>query len=440
MNKFLTWATALGLTAATALTGHAQSVGVGTITPAASAALEVQSTTQGLLLPRMTAAQRFAVVKPAVGLLVFQTDGTAGLYFYNGLGWLNLALVSRVSDASGQTMASNGGVVTTLAGSYPTSAAGSLDGTGTAARFDRPTAIAVDAVGNLYVTDQNNRTIRKITTAGVVTTLAGTAGAALGGADGIGPAATFNSPSGIAVDPAGVVYVADQLGHVIRKITPNGTVTTLAGLYGTSGTTDALVGTNARFNRPSSLTLDPDGNLYVADRLNFTIRKITPAGAVSTIAGTAGLQGHANGSGAAVRFDQPNDIDMDRAGNLYVAEQLQHTIRKITPAGVVSTYAGVVGTSGSLDGPAATATFNRPFGLAVDAVGNVYVGDSFNYIIRKIAPDGTVSTLAGTAGVFSPLTDGTGAAARFGGVGRLAVDAVGTLYVPDNYHIIRVVK
>ena len=280
MNKFLTWATALGLTTALTLSAAAQSVGIGTATPAASAALEVQSTTQGLLLPRMTAAQRFAVVKPAVGLLVFQTDGTAGLYFYNGLGWLNLALVSRVSDASGQTMASNGGVVTTLAGSYPTSTAGSADGTGTAARFDRPTAIAVDAVGNLYVTDQNNRTIRKITTAGVVTTLAGTAGAAAGGTDAIGPVATFNSPSGIAVDPAGVVYVADQLGHVIRKIMPNGAVTTLAGLYGTSGTADALVGTNARFNRPSSLTLDPDGNLYVADRVNYTIRKITPAGVI----------------------------------------------------------------------------------------------------------------------------------------------------------------
>ncbi|MCE9659205.1 MAG: hypothetical protein K8R60_11650 [Burkholderiales bacterium] len=294
--------------------------------------------------------------------------------------------------------------------------------------FNSPLGVAVDAAGNFYVADTSNHTIRKITPAGVVTTLAGLAGSP-GSADGTGSAARFNVPRGVAVDGAGNVYVADTSNVTIRKITPAGVVSTLAGLAGTGGSADGT-GSAARFGQPFGVAVDGSGNVYVADTVNSTIRMITPAGVVSTLAGLAGSAGSVDGTGSAARFASPHGVAADAAGNVYVVE-VSHTVRRITPAGVVSTLAGLANAVGSADGSGSAARFADPRGVAVDAADNVYVADTANHTIRRITPAGAVSTLAGLAGSPGNI-DGTGNAARFNQPRGVGVDAAGNVYVADT--------
>ncbi len=295
-----------------------------TTAPDASAALDLISTTKGFLPPRLTASQRAAIASPAAGLMVYQTDGTQGIYYYNGAFWMNLTN-GRVPDANGSTVPPNGGAVTTLAGTAGSS--GSADGTGAAARFTNPTGVAVDAAGTLYVADQSNNTIRRITQAGVVTTLAGLAGSP-GSANGTGAAARFNAPSGVAVDAAGTLYVADQGNHTIRRISAAGVVTTLAGSAGSPGSANGT-GAAARFYAPYNVAVDAAGTLYVAEFNNNTVRRVTAAGVTTTLAGTAGSPGSADGTGAAARFNAPTGVAVDAAGAVYVADYSSHTIRVI---------------------------------------------------------------------------------------------------------------
>jgi sugar lactone lactonase YvrE len=319
------------------------------------------------------------------------------------------------------------GVVTTLAGTAGSS--GSADGTGAAARFNQPRGVAVDGSGNVFVADSYNNAIRKITPNGVVTTLAGTAGS-YGSADGTGATARFNNPSGVAVDGAGNVFVTDYNNTTIRKITPTGVVTTLAGSAGLSGSADGT-GAAARFSDPEGVAVDGSGNVLVADWENNTIRKITPTGVVTTLAGTAGSYGSADGTGAAARFLGPSGAAVDTAGNVFVADSDNNTIRKITPTGVVTTPAGTAGSYGSADGTGAAARFDWPSGVAVDGAGNLFVADASNDTIRKITSSGVVTTLAGSAG-YSGSADGTGAAARFNGPNDVAVDGAGNVFVADS--------
>src|SRR5438874_1325554 len=324
------------------------------------------------------------------------------------------------------------GVVTTLAGTPGVH--GSADGTGSAAQFWQPWGIAVDSAGIVYVADQANSTIRKITPAGVVTTIAGAAGM-FGSADGSGSTARFNAPDGIAVDSSGNLYVADTLNSTIRKITSTGVVTTLAGTPGGIGSADGT-GSAARFNYPDALTV-AGTTLYVSDTYNSTIRKVTSAGVVTTFAGTAGVPGSTDGTGNAAQLDHPFGVAADKAGNVYVADTLNSTIRKITSAGVVTTLAGTPGVIGSADGSGSAAQFFYAFAVAVDGVGNVYVGDTNNFTVRKITPAGVVTTLAGLAGKHD-YADGTGSDAGFGNLFGIAADSVGNVYVADNtYSTIR---
>ena len=321
--------------------------------------------------------------------------------------------------------------VTTLAGSPLL--VGSDDGAGSAARFNGPFGVACDSAGNVYVGDCLNGTIRKITPAGVVTTFAGSAGV-FGSANGLGSAASFNLPFGVACDTADNVYVADF--NTIRKITPAGMVSTLAGSPLASGSTDGT-GSAARFDYAAAVACDSAGNVYVAERDNNTIRKITPAGVVTTLAGSPGITGSTDGSGSAARFKNPYGIACDSAGNLYVADSYNNTIRKVTQAGVVTTIAGQAGPSGSADGAGIAARFCAPYGIACDVAGNVYVADTGNYKIRKITAGGVVSTVAGLQGVQGG-TDGTGAAARFYQPEGIACDVAGNIYVADyGHHTIR---
>ena len=316
--------------------------------------------------------------------------------------------------------------VTTLAGA---AAKGNVDAVGTAARFGYPLGIAVAPDGTLYVVDDENQTVRKITPLGAVTTVAGLAGSQ-GHADGPGPAARFYHPVGLALAATGTLYVTDADNHTIRKMTPAGEVTTLAGAAGRKGSADGS-GTAAQFNLPQGVAVDAHGTLYVADTGNHTIRKITPDGAVTTLAGTARQKGSADGRAAAARFRNPAGVAVDAGGNVYVADNGNHTIRKITLAGEVTTLAGQAGRHGGTDGPGSTARFLFPTGVAVDAIGNVYVADHLNTTIRKISSTGEVSTLAGSV-LRIGHTDGPGPEARFVGPFGIAVDANGTLYVTDG--------
>jgi sugar lactone lactonase YvrE len=274
--------------------------------------------------------------------------------------------------------------------------------------------VAVDSAGNVYVADGN--TIRKVTAAGVVTTLAGTAGTS-GSADGTGTAARFDVPSGVAVDSAGNVYVADRDNRTIRKVTAAGVVTTLAGTAGMAGSADGT-GAAARFTMPSGVAVDSAGNVYITDAFNSTIRKVTATGAVTTLAGTAGLFGSADGTGVAARFNNPAGVAVDSAGNVYVADLFNHAIRKITAGGVVTTLAGAAGMGGSADGTGAAARFNVPSGVAVDNPGNIYVSDAGNSTIRKVTPIGATTTFAGTVGVIGVLL---GEVPRFASPRSLAI-------------------
>jgi streptogramin lyase len=277
--------------------------------------------------------------------------------------------------------------------------------------------VAVDSEGNVYVADANNDEIRKITPSGVVTTLAGSAGRE-GSSDGTGSAARFDWPAAVTVDSAGNVYVADLANDEIRKITPSGVVTTLAGSAGRQGSSDGT-GSAARFCTPMGVAVDSAGNVYVADDNNDEIRKVTPSGVVTTLAGSAGQQGLRDGTGSAARFYDPAGVTVDSAGNVYVADWGSCEIRKITPSGVVTTLA-----SGA-------AGFNRPSGVAVDSAGNLYVGDSGNNEVREITPSGVVTTLAGTAGQ-SGARNGIASAATFSNPAGVVVDSAGNVYVADD--------
>ncbi|MGH9692845.1 MAG: hypothetical protein ACRD5Z_01795, partial [Bryobacteraceae bacterium] len=224
-------------------------------------------------------------------------------------------------------------------------------------------------------------------------TFAGAAGIP-GSSDGTGGAARFSSPSQIAIDQGNNLFLADTGNHTIRKITPAGVVTTVAGLAGQSGSADGT-GSNARFSSPIGVAVDQSGNLFIGDSDNDTIRKITPGGVVTTFAGVAGVAGNADGTGSAARFNGPRGLAIDPAGNLYVCDTFNNTIRKVTPGKKVTTLAGLAGVIGSADGTGSAARFNRPRGISLDGSSNLFVTDTANNIIRRVSLAGVVTTVAG---------------------------------------------
>jgi len=353
---------------------------------------------------------------------------------------------------------------------------GNIDGQGAAARFDRPVAIAVHAgSGVIYVADSGNWTIRKVTPSGSVSTLAGAPGQ-YGFADGMGAAARFGNVRGLAADANGVIYAADTDHFVIRRIDPDGRVTTWAGT-GQRGSADGI-GTSASFYNPTALAIDPFFNLYVADE--YVVRKITPAGVVTTVAGRFGQLGIADGpgpsallgsapfglaadrmgnvfilEGARLRklstdgilstlvgaeprvFSIPTGLAIDAADNLYAADSLTHTIVKVSPQGqVLSPPVAGTGQAGVDDGPRASATIRGP-AIAISP-GRLFMAEPFDNVIRELdLASGAISTLAGKAAAndLSGIVDGIGPAARFAQINELIADSLGNLYVDDNARI-----
>jgi sugar lactone lactonase YvrE len=332
--------------------------------------------------------------------------------------------------ARGQSLTVTHFAGTTGGGSY-------ADGQGTAARFSRPSGIGIDSSGIVYVADSGNSIIRKISPAGLVSTLAGSPGHC-GGIDGTGSGARFCFIQGVVPDENGNLFVAD--GQEIRKVTPDGTVTTFAGTPGLQGTADGT-GAAARFYFPTAIVRDAAGNLYVTDSYSdfipggsvgfSTIRKITSDGVVTTIAGSPSQRGFHDGVGGSALFDfgGGGGLTLDTNGNLYVADTFNAVIRVVTPAGVVSTIVGSPGQLGNNDDNGSNARFIQPSGIILNSDGTLYVADAGGYTIRKVSPNLDVHTLAG--GPSSPgFTDGIGSAARFSQLYRLASDG-SSLYVVD---------
>jgi len=313
--------------------------------------------------------------------------------------------------------------VSTFAGS---GIAGYADGNGTSAQFNflAFSAVCVDVAGNLFITDRGNNRIRKITATGIVTTIAGDGTA--GNADGPAATAQFNSPRGISVDASGNLYVADNGNHRIRKISSTGIVSTLAGT-GVNGFADGA-GNVAQFSFPNAILFDnSNSNLYVTDQ-NYRLRKITSAGVVSSIAGS-GVFGFADGTGTAAQFSLIIGLGTTSNGDIYASDVNNHRIRKITSAGVVTTYAGT-GVSGNANGNAASATFNFPTGIAIDALGNMYTPQPFSNNIRMISSSSLVTTFAGKGTTGS--TNGAGSVAEFNAPRAIAISSDGIIYVLDS--------
>ncbi len=309
-------------------------------------------------------------------------------------------------------------IVTTLAGD---GVSGDNNGASATARFRNPSGVAIDASGDIIVADTINHRIRNISPQGVVTTIAGSG---LGFLDGASATAQFIFPNGVAIDALGNIIVADTSSNRIRRISTGGEVSTIAG----SSESDFVDGASAtaRFSAPFGVAIDALSNIIVADENNHRIRSISTNGIVTTIAGSE--TGFVDGVGSTARFASPTGVAIDASGNIIVADRNNHSIRRITPGGTVSTIAGD-GTLGFIDGASATARFYNPFGVAIDALGNIIVADRSNNRIRKITPDETVSTIAGGQ---SDFADGASAAARFSSPVGVAVDASGNIVVADR--------
>ena len=420
-----------------------------------------------------------------------RTDGIGEAARFNQPGGIAVDRAGNayVADTGSHTIRKIGpdGSVSTFAGKAGFS--GFADGIGSAARFWQPNAVAVDQVSNLIVADSGNNTIRKITPGAAVTTLAGTPGPVLALQDGPGSQATFYRPEGVTVDRDGNIFVADTYSSMIRRITPEGIVSTLQPVFipepsavsnfwntrfdepegvaadalGNVYVADTLLGgirkigldgnvrlfagdprpgvpsyadgtgTAAHFFSPRGITVGGSGKIFVTDDLFQTIRQITPDAVVTTVAGAPQQPGDTDGPPNVARFNQPSGIAEDAAGNLLITESGNNVVRRITPGGIVSTFAGVsrFKSSGSADGAAAVARFYQPWGLASAPGGGVYIADRTNHTIRRLSATGEVRTIAGGAGS-AGFVDGEAATARFSAPSYLTVDAAGNIYVADT--------
>ena len=330
--------------------------------------------------------------------------------------------------ASGQT-------ITNFAGNGLSGYQGD-NGPATQAEVNRVVGLASDAAGNIYLADQNNNVVRKVNTSGIITTFAGIGAAGFSGDTGLATAAALSGPTGVCVGPAGDVYVNDLGNHRVRKIAAGtGIITTVAGSGSAVSFGDGGPATSAGMFIPIRCAVDSGGNLYIVDQGAFVIRKVTPAGVITTFAGISNSQGFSgdNGPAAAAQMNNPTAASFDAAGNLYVSDQFNHRIRKIDTNGIITTFAGNgTGAFAGDNGPATSASLNYPGETAMDSTGNFFIVDSANQVLRKVTPAGIISTVAGIPGAAGIGGDGgPPTSAQFNNPFALALDPLGNLYVGD---------
>lgn len=323
------------------------------------------------------------------------------------------------------------GVITTFAGAGAAGFGGD-NGAAATARLSFPGDIAVSSNGDVFIADTNNMRVRRITPRGIITTVAGTGIYGFQGDDGAATSAALAGPRGIALDESGNLYIADTLNHRIRKVSAEGVITTIAGGNAAGFSGEGTAAQLARLNLPTAVAVDRRGNVYVADSGNHRIRRISAAGVITTVAG-GGINGFRGDGGPAsvALLNAPQSLALDVEENLYVADTGNHRIRKIDPRGVIATVAGSDAAAGD-GGPAVDASLFEPSGIAVDATGNVFIADSANHRVRRVTPQGIISTMAGDGSAGYSGDGGSAALAQLNHPNGLAVDRAGTLYIADT--------
>ncbi|WP_308296979.1 MULTISPECIES: hypothetical protein [unclassified Streptomyces] len=319
------------------------------------------------------------------------------------------------------------------------------NGPATGAQLNRPCGVETDGIGNLYITDIDNHRVRKVNPAGLITTVVGTGTAGFSGDNGPATSAQLNHPTEVDVDGAGNLYICDRSNHRVRKVSPEGVITTIAGtgVAGYAGDNGPAV--NAQLNMPTSVAVDPMGTLYITDQTNHRVRKVSPEGVITTIAGT-GVAGHAGDNGPAVnaQLNNPVEVALDGDGNLYITDLGNHRVRKVSLGGLITTIAGTGATGYAGDnGPAVNAQLNCPEEVALDGDGNLYITDEFNHRVRMVlggaspflerrlvVRQGTVPQAApGTATTFNvEITNPTGTAVDTGTIVQRFVAPAGFVF------------
>jgi uncharacterized repeat protein (TIGR01451 family) len=323
------------------------------------------------------------------------------------------------------------GIIATVAGNGAYGYSGD-NGPATSAEFKDPYSVAVDASGNLYIADSYNYRIRKVSTAGTITTVAGNGIYGYSGDGGVATSAELSEPYGVAVDATGDLYIADIANERIRKVNSSGTIATVAGNGAAGYSGDGGTATSAELYYPYGVAVSPAGSLYVSDSGNARIRSVSAAGTISTVVGGATGDG---GLGEFGHLNQPYGVARDNAGNTYIADTNNNRVRKVAANGTITTVAGT-GVSGYLgdNGPATSAELNSPYSVAVDGSGNLYIADSYNSRVRKVNSSGTITTVAGNGAYAYSGDGGAAASASLNEPFGVAVDAAGDLYIADFYN------
>ena len=350
------------------------------------------------------------------------------------LSFLLAALIAVVSPLTAQT-------INPFAGNHTPGYTGN-GGPAVAAECFAPLAVAVDNAGNVYFTDQGNSVVRKVNTTGIISTVAGNDTAGYSGDGGPATNARLNQPSGIAVDETGNIYIADDVNNVIRKVTTAGIIYNFAG-DGTAGYQgDAGLATNAKLNAPKGVAVDHLGNVYIADANNNVVRKVTPNGFIYPFAGTGAAGFFGNDSAAVIaKLHLPTAVVVDASGNVIIVDQLNNVVRKVNTFGTMSAFAGtgVYGYSGDGD-YADLAKLSTPTELGADALGNVYIADYGNHVVRKVTSSGKISTIAGNGTSGYSGDGGPALSAELAGPYDVAASSTGKVYITDQIsNVVRVI-